>query len=804
MALSPASPAPFNHLNSYTDAGVWTNDLYAIPCKEDPSRRLPPERAYASLEALCESALQERGLGTGWAKKRKQEILLSVPNRADLQSTITIKNSSLQETLSSPTRETLTTLILFKKNSPFHRQSYLDAQHIPVSMEHAITSGGDTTSPHVGNLRRTTTSDHRSIAYTGRVETRAKAIEQASFIFFSELSGRKKGVRQQAESGQEIYTLDYIVSSVLNADRLSGLKLPYLDQGAEREWLEQERQTLKDLKTGGPISLIHPETAVAYLVQCNPILLSDPLNAMIKLHDVLPDPLSGRSLHQSIEHEGLGALEELAHSKLQLLADPAKEEVVRSLLTTLRRNIEHDAYPERKILIRDYLYKVLDIPVAYHCKVSTDRTGLLLSLSTSLQQWIDLALPIPADMSLLLTDPRFKELFAANLMTGHYVTSYTRSFFGYRFSKGLFQNPVIQRLLPDRYLRRLSWQEKAIHYPAILPAHLILITRLVIKVTCALGANLIRMLAFQERPSYGSIKHAIDEYRLSGIHRWVPENVIDETSPYVLDRRLLSHLPPPTELRAHNQTPSRPAYTPQELQQVLMRAKEQQGVMQAQRSRSSTPSLSEQSRQIHDPQSLTPQEEILDAMKQQTLQQLAKDIARISLENPHTTLLVHGQAYGIPKQHKAGAELLGRHQAEKIYARIKDLISAEYPTLTPTSIEQKTIWCVDQLQQGGFVPLLETLQERFVTEGSHLTIPHIWHVALSYDPIEGLNIAHSMIMGLTHIDTLMQRQEDHPSYQLINGLPEYINPLHQGAGFVYASSKQSLAQYDYVIETRVV
>ncbi|MEI8328648.1 MAG: hypothetical protein WCG14_01420 [Chlamydiia bacterium] len=804
MALSPASPAPFNHLNSYTDAGVWTNDLYAIPCKEDPSRRLPPERAYASLEALCESALQERGLGTGWAKKRKQEILLSVPNRADLQSTITIENSSLQETLSSPTRETLTTLTLFKKNSPFHRQSYLDAQHIPVSMEHAITSGGDTTSPHVGNLRRTTTSDHRSIAYTGRVETRAKAIEQASFIFFSELSGRKKGIRQQAESGQEIYTLDYIVSSVLNADRLSGLKLPYLDQGAEREWLEQERQTLEALKTGGPVSLTHPETGVAYLVQCNPILLSDPLNAMIKLHDVLPDPLSGRSLHQSIEHEGLRALEELANTTLQRLADPAKEGVVRSLLSTLGRNIEHDAYPERKILIRDYLYKVLEIPVAYHCKVSTDRTGILLSLSTSLQQWIDLALPIPADMSLLLTDPRFKELFAANLMTGHYVTSYTRSFFGYRFSKGLFQNPVIQRLLPDRYLRRLSWQEKAIHYAAILPAHLGLITRLVIKVTCALGANLIRMLAFQERPSYGSIKHAIDEYRLSGIHRWVPENVIDETSPYVLDRRLLSHLPPPTELRAHNQTPSRPAYTPQELQQVLMRAKEQQGVMQAQRSRSSTPSLSEQFRQIHDPQSLTPQEEILDAMKQQTLQQLAKDIARISLENPHTTLLVHDQAYGIPEEHKDHTDLLGRQQAEEIYAKIKALISTEDGSLNATSIEQKTIWCVDQLQQGGFVPLIETLQERFVTEGFHLTTPHIWHVSLSYDPIEGIEIAHSMIMGLTHIDTLMQRQEDQAAYQLLNGLPEYTNPLHQGAGFVYASSKQSLAQDDYMIETRVV
>ena len=296
------------------------------------------------------------------------------------------------------------------------------------------------------------------------------------------------------------------------------------------------------------------------------------------------------------------------------------------------------------------------------------------------------------------------------------------------------------------------------------------------KVTCALGINLIRMLAFQERPSYGSIKHAIDEYRLSGIHRWVPAKVVDETSPYVLDRQLLSHLPPPPERRAHNPALSTPVYNPQDLQETLMQATEQPGVMQAQRTRSSTPSLIEQSRQLQDPQSLTRQEEILHAMKRQTLQQLAKDIARISLENRHTTLLVHDQAYGIPEEHKDHTDLLGRQQAEEIYAKIKALISTEDGSLNATSIEQKTIWCVDQLQQGGFVPLIETLQERFVTEGFHLTTPHIWHVSLSYDPIEGIEIAHSVIMGLTHIDTLMQRQEDQAAYQLLNGYQSIQTP----------------------------
>jgi hypothetical protein len=673
---------------------------------------------------------------TSTIKKTEEQMKLRMANRDDLQSQITIEDPTLSELLHAPSTSSLTTRTVYHKNSPFNGLSYLDDQtQPPVQITQGITGGDDTTSPHVGNMRHITTFDDRTIAYTGRVETKAKALEQASFIFFQEMKGSRKGITESVEDGQICYTLSYIVSSTLNASREADIPLAGLDP--ERKWLLQEKGVLTALCDEGSQIFTDPDTGAHYQVKLRPILFSDPFNITSRL----PDSLSGRALHRSIERQGLYHLEEIVQDTVKLLQEenPGKAEVINRVYQSLADGLDTDSVPEKQILLRDYLYKLLDLPVAYHCKTSTDRTGILIALSSSLQQWIDLHITVPEDIDDLLSDESFKELFAANLMTGHYLTSYTRSLFGYRFATGLFQNPVIQRLLPDRFLRSLSWQEKTISHLICLPAHILFMTRAALRILYNLGLTLLSKAGRREVVSEDPILEPLYSYPLTNILSWLPEQVIDEDAPCVKNHQLLSHLPLPAD----------------------------------------RPSLEERGR-------VCP---YLVRGKAEVLEQLALDIQRLPLDDEHHKLIINGERYGVYPDY-TDPNALANAKAEELYDQVRELIGDKKQGLSDSVLDATTTRLVEQLHQGGLAPLLAKLGHKLTDKKHLLTTPYAWKIELKDDPDDGIILDYQVVMELADEKILTQRQQDHAraSYDR-NRLPRYEDPIHKGEGFVFASSQ---------------
>ncbi len=724
-------------LSSYMNRGTWRNTIYLLP-PQTTQPRAPTPRKYASASELCRSHMGV--IRTPTMKKTEEQMKLRMANRDDVQSQITIEDSSLGRLLHAPSTSSLTTRTVYHKNSPFNGLSYLNDQtQVSVEITQGITGGDDTTSPHVGNMRRITTFDDRTIAYTGRVETQEKALEQASFIFFQEMKGSRKGITERVEDGPNCYTLTYIVSSTLNASREADIPLARLDP--ERKWMLQEKGVLTALCDEEPQTFIDPENGASYQVKLRPILFSDPFNITSKLHDLMPNSLSGSSLHKSIEIKGLGQLEEIVQDRLQLLEEenPAKAEVIQTIYESLRQESDRDCLPEKKILLRDYLYKLLDLPVAYHCKTSTDRTGILIALSSSLQQWIDLHITVPEEMDDLLSDDSFKELFAANLMTGHYLTSYTRSLFGYRFSSGLFQNPVIQRLLPDRFLRSLSWQEKMICHLICLPAHIVLITSAALKVLYNLALRLVDQLRGRTIVSEGPILGPLYNYPLSRIRHWIPDKVIDEDASCVKNHQLLSHLPLPAD----------------------------------------RPSLEERRGDYP----------YLVRGKAEVLKQLALDIKRLPLEDERSQLIICGQRYGIPSNAR-DLSLLANTQAEQLYNQVRELTHTQKPHLSESTLDATTTRVVEKLHQGGLAPLLAKLHLGLKDRSRLLTTPYKWKIELKNDPDDGVILKHQVVMELADEEVREQRQNDHPeAFYEDDLLPRYTDPIHQGEGFVNAYSE---------------
>ncbi len=724
-------------LSSYMNRGTWRNTIYLLP-PQTTQPRDPTLRKYASASELCRSHMDV--IRTPTMKKTEEQMKLRMANRDNVQSQITIEDSSLGRLLHAPSTSSLTTRTVYHKNSPFNGLSYLNDQtQVSVEITQGITGGDDTTSPHVGNMRHITTLDDRTIAYTGRVETKEKALEQASFIFFQEMNGSRKGITKRVKDGPNCYTLTYIVSSTLNASREADIPITGLDP--ERTWLLQEKSVLTDLCDEGPQTFTDPETRASYQVKLHPILFSDPLNAISKLHHVLPDSLSGRTVHKSIEIKGLGQLEEIVQDRLQLLQEenPGKAEVIQTIYESLRQESDRDCLPEKKILLRDYLYKLLDLPVAYHCKTSTDRTGILIALSSSLQQWIDLHITVPEEMDDLLSDDSFKELFAANLMTGHYLTSYTRSLFGYRFSSGLFQNPVIQRLLPDRFLRSLSWQEKMICHLICLPAHIVLITSAALKVLYNLALRLVDQLRGRTIVSEGPILGPLYNYPLSRIRHWIPDKVIDEDASCVKDHQLLSHLPLPVD----------------------------------------GPSLEERG-------GVYP---YLVRGKAEVLEQLALDISRLSLNDEHHQLIINGKRYGVYPD-DTDPDQLAKPQPKDLYYEVRELVGNKKQGLSESTLDATTTRVIEKLHQGGLTPLLAKLHLGLKDRSRLLTTPCKWKIELKDDRDEGIILEHQVVMELADEEILTQRQQDHAraSYDR-DRLPRYQNPIHKGEGFVFASSQ---------------
>jgi hypothetical protein len=480
----------------YVDEGVWKT---RISFQKDPSYSVlrakinaQVAKPHASLEALCEAEVKRR-FPAGTLKpqeevKFKRQVAYSAIDRDNLICSPKIEDPELRKQLHLSDDSVLQTEHVFSKNSPVNGQSFICDGKV-VALSQAICSPSDRQSPNTTNLRVVQTKNKESICYAGRPETERKAVEQASFIFLNELKTKGKGITKTVdENGKTVYRLDYVVNSTLSMPWIWSKK-SIISPFPERAVVESERQVFLDLRQKGPITIEDPNCpGMKYQVHFNPILFSRSSDIFAKISEWLPPFFTGHSRSGEISEEGLNQLKAVADAKIPHL--PAER--IQSICTCIQRleeNLQkYNLLPEEEWLVRDYLCKLLEIPCVYHCKSSTDRTGIAVAISSALKQWIDLKLPLPANLCELLKDARFKELFAANWMTGHQITRYSRGAegtvagqtfnnknLGYTLSRGVIQNPLITRLLPERYLKDFPMAE-TIKYSAIYMALLLPLT----------------------------------------------------------------------------------------------------------------------------------------------------------------------------------------------------------------------------------------------------------------------------------------------------------------------------------------
>lgn len=802
----------------YIDDGLWSNRISRIADVSAQVRRnlqkAEESTPHSSFDALCLEELNRRhpdGFKIGGFKgliertinavmrvfgksytaytdvarlKYKKQISYSACNRSDLRSKITIQDPALRETLQITSDDVLTTSHILSKNSPMNGQSYLNEKGEKITLSQGISSSSDRKSGPVGNLRRVATLTGTSIAYTGRVENKERALEGASFIFLSEMRANKQGISSAiTENGEELYEMDYVVSSALSTHPIMSTKTA-LVPFAERKALLQEIKALKELKSRGYMEITDPEDGKTYKVRFNPVLFSEALNFLLKFEESFPPQLSGASISSKVQADGMQELRPLLEKKLHLLhsqkeassaeTNPSLQEI-ENKITELEKTwklclSDKDACSEEKLLHRDYLFKLLNLPVVYHCKSSTDRTGILIALSSALQQWRDLHLAIPEPITKLLSDYRFKELFAANLLSGHQITRYARStegvvngktscphILGYSFSRGLFQNPAIQKLMPERYLTAFPLDKKILLGSAVFLVHFFSLPMLALQTLWHLGKWIVSGCKKENLNSWQYIFPMVIKTSLIGSLRWIPTKILDESSPQVGERNLLSRSVPrcpdfassclkklPTATASD--APFKEARTSEEYKKVLSDFKENVGVGYKEQIIDTSLFLKEGLASIKENLRLSSSynyQNDLAALKENIFGSLSRDLERTSLVEKSRALIINGKKYGYNPSSSVSVESQIEGQVAEIYEILRQYYLQSQPALAAAEkhleLEEKILFAMDQLHQGAVAPLLQTLINQFQSDQFLLTAKNSYYLELQTDPEEILS-----------------------------------------------------------------
>lgn len=572
------------HAQSTEHAGQPIKTLDSI-CEEELRRRFPDFQVIKGVKA----SLKERfPMIAKWIMGKvnfykkltqheidqlKKQISFSAINRDDLVCNPLIEDTNLKEMLHLTDDSILETKHAFAKNSPLNGKVF-DRDGKIIHLSQAIACTSDRTVENTGNLRLIQTKSKESLCYTGRPDNHRKALEQASFIFLNELKTNKKGITQtKDDQGHITYQLDYAVNSLLSAPWVWHFESS-LTAFPEREYIENELKALADLRAQGPFTIEDPNNPGAkYQVKFNPILFSRSLNLFNRLEKWLPSFVTGESRAQEISDQGFISLSSLAHQKLSEMqtllnteqSPPARTELekkIKKIHSTLqileRHQRDNHLLAEEEILVRDYLCKLLNLPEVFHCKSSLDRTSIPVAISATLNQWIALGLPQPDNISEIIKDFRFKELFVCNWMAGHQITRYTcnrkgtvagsklkTKILGFTLHRGIYQNPAIINLVPERYLTPLPKEEKiqtlALYALAIIPTFAFIYLPLI-----ALTAirHLAYFATFRKNPRLiGPWKFTLPVLPLTLIFNFIhafPNKVLNEKSPQVKERAILA------------------------------------------------------------------------------------------------------------------------------------------------------------------------------------------------------------------------------------------------------------------------
>ena len=367
-------------------------------------------------------------------------------------------SKAIRDKLSLQDHETykLGTKVTWCFNSSLNGYQYVDESGKTVKIHNATTSSNDRSTSNICMMRRMDdTITNESLTYTGRPDTKSKAVEQIEFIFRSEMS-KNKDVRKGITEKDGVYTLTYVVNNLMSP--LTGIGLVAFD---EKGAILSEQKILQELS--GKELIIDGKK-----VKIQPLYFSQPFNQTTSLEAIITDSHSGKKVAQSINKAGYKMLLPLAKQSIHAMdkSDP-KKEILQAAVDTLEFN-SNALLPEEELFNRALICQMVGIPFVEHCKSSTDRTVLAYAIAAIAHQWNKLDLDFIRDDKgtivphLILKNEEAKELFAGHCLGGHQVTRVSRTcegvvkgqkigtrILGFEWSS----NPVAGRMLPERYTK---------------------------------------------------------------------------------------------------------------------------------------------------------------------------------------------------------------------------------------------------------------------------------------------------------------------------------------------------------------
>lgn len=349
----------------------------------------------------------------------------------------------------------LNTKVSWCFNSSLNGYQYVDESGRVIQIHSAPTASSDRTTQNICMMRRFDDGNTgESIAYTGRPDTREKAIEQLEFIFRSEMA-KDPSVRKVVQDEEGTYQLTYLVNNLMNP--VTGIGWVLFD---EKRAVLEEQEVMQHL--AGQTFTIDGKT-----VQVDPLYFSQPFNQTLSLRKMISDAHSGKKIAEAINASGYHKLLKLAEAKMEEMPEGPKQELIAATIRTLREE-RASLLPEEELFNRALLAQFLNLPIVTHCKSSTDRTILALATVAIAYQWNQLSLDPIRDSRgqivphLILREDTAKELFVGHCLAGHQVTRVSRTcegvvkgheigtrILGYVWAS----NPIAGRMLPERYTK---------------------------------------------------------------------------------------------------------------------------------------------------------------------------------------------------------------------------------------------------------------------------------------------------------------------------------------------------------------
>lgn len=231
----------------------------------------------------------------------------------------------------------------------------------------------------------------QAIAYTGRVDTPRKAIQQVSFILDQEAQlsierGDKNPKGLSLTPNEDgTYTFTYAVN---NLQKPAELQAP--TGHSERDSISDEDDVLKAISKK-TVEFNHP-TLGRIQVRPRPIHTAHNVSkAGEQMDGILSDKHAGRALMDQVNDAGYNDLLALGQEVLEAgRKDPRNRHPnYKRIHGCVQKLKNRDSLSVReRFIYTDMLERLLNLPVVTHCKSSVDRTGVALALAGATHHFV--------------------------------------------------------------------------------------------------------------------------------------------------------------------------------------------------------------------------------------------------------------------------------------------------------------------------------------------------------------------------------------------------------------------------------